>query len=297
MIKAIVMFALYTVGLAVLGSITLIISGVGGSDGDIGTLGVLATMLILLSPLISIFILWIPYQRKKLKRLSLEQDQRAAEELDHRQEEHKNALRRVFLERQRLMDAVHRHRTTLERNLQRAIKKNDYGALVEDRTNEALAEFFASIDLSSSLIDEVEAGELVFEQLDFKKNIDREIGFDPANLPFDGHAFERWVAEALEGYGWEAEITRGSGDQGIDVLARKDGKSVGLQCKLYSNAVGNKAVQEAHAGKAYHNVEAVGVLTNAPFTASARELAQATGVHLLSHYDIPTLDEKVFNKL
>ncbi len=203
-------------------------------------------------------------------------------------------MRRVFLERTRLMDSIDQHRATLNRNLQRATKKNDYGVLVEDNTGQALQEFYASIELDHTLISEFEAQGLVFEQLEFRKNTDQEIGFNTENIPFDGHEFESWVAESLESFGWMSEVTQGSGDQGIDVIAQKDGKRVGLQCKLYSNAVGNKAIQEAHAGKAFHQLEAVGVMTNASFTSSARDLALATGVRLLSHHDIPTLYEKMF---
>jgi restriction system protein len=100
------------------------------------------------------------------------------------------------------------------------------------------------------------------------------------------------VADALKRYGWKA--TRGSGDQGLDVIAEKKGKRVGLQCKLYGGPVGNKAVQEAHAGKVYYGVDAVGVLTNASFTPSATALAAVTGVKLFSQHDIPNLFEKIF---
>ena len=157
-----------------------------------------------------------------------------------------------------------------------------------------MGEFFASIDLDTELIGEAEAAQIVFEQIEFRAEEDRDAGFDARSLPFDGHAFEKWVAEALIGFGWDAKVTSGSGDQGIDVVASRSGKTVGLQCKLYSNAVGNKAVQEAHAGKVYYNADAAGVLTNATFTSSARDLAQVTGVVLLSHHDIPSLYEKFF---
>ena len=74
----------------------------------------------------------------------------------------------------------------------------------------------------------------------------------------------------------------------------KAGKRIGLQCKLYGGPVGNKAVQEAHAGKVFYGVDAAGVLTNASFTPSAVTLALATGVKLFSQHDIPDLFEKTF---
>ncbi|SDX92763.1 restriction system protein [Albimonas donghaensis] len=78
------------------------------------------------------------------------------------------------------------------------------------------------------------------------------------------------------------------------MIARRDGGSPGLRCKLRSGAAGAKAVQEAHAGKARYGVEAAGVLTNAPFPVRARDLAAATGIRLLSRHEIPELFDKVF---
>ena len=63
--------------------------------------------------------------------------------------------------------------------------------------------------------------------------------------------FERHCAEAMRLAGWSAETTKGSGDQGVDVVAEQDGIRVVLQCKRYNRSVGNKAVQEAFAAKTF----------------------------------------------
>lgn len=199
--------------------------------------------------------------------------------------------------RRALLEAVARHRAALTRNLRRAVKTNDYGRVTADKTDEALEEFFASVALDRRLIPFAEAAQLVSAALEPPKPRSRGARrFDPQALPADGHAFERWVAEALAGFGWEAETTPGSGDQGLDVIARRKGRSLGIQCKLYGSAIGNRAVQEAHAGKAFHRVEAAAVLSNAPFTPGARDLALATGVRLFSPQDIPELYEKTFGR-
>ena len=64
-------------------------------------------------------------------------------------------------------------------------------------------------------------------------------------------AFESYCAQLLTENGWQATTTKASGDQGIDVIATKDGIKAVFQCKKHSSPVGNKAVQEAIAGKAY----------------------------------------------
>ncbi len=205
--------------------------------------------------------------------------------------------RRTELERiiKVLYDSVEPHRHALRRNLDRAIIMNDYGAIAQDNQDEAIKEFMTSVGLDCDALDIITAKEIVFEELEFHEKYDRELGFDPATIPTDGHEFEHWVAENLNQFGWDAKVTIASGDQGIDVIATKDGKTVGLQCKLFSSPVGNKAVQEAHAGKTFHQMDVVGVMSNASYTKSAKALATDTGVKLLSHHDIPNLYEKMFN--
>ena len=280
-------------------TITLVLAIVGftnSSRGPLEAVGTIGILILMFSPILAALWSWINF--KKQKHLTEENKQRRLleDKKATNDEERKAFMRRRFLERQRLIDAVDRHRGPLTRNIERATKKNDYGVLVEDKRLEALDEFFASIDLEMNVIATQEAVELVFEQLDIREQEDQQVGFDATNLPFDGHAFEKWVAEALIGFGWAATVTPGSGDQGIDVIAEKDGKKLGIQCKLYSSAIGNKAVQEAHAGKSYHDTDAVAVLSNAPYTSSAKDLAKMTGVELLSHHDIPEVYEKVFGK-
>ncbi len=106
-------------------------------------------------------------------------------------------------------------------------------------------------------------------------------------------AFEQACAAQLVTAGWEANTTAGSGDQGIDVFARKSGVRAVLQCKLYSQAVGNDAVQEALAGKAFAKAHVAAVVSNVGFTRKAHELAAATGVLLLHYSQLDQLDTEV----
>lgn len=99
----------------------------------------------------------------------------------------------------------------------------------------------------------------------------------------DGHDFERWCASLLEKAGFSnVEVTQGSGDHGVDVLAEKDGIRYAVQCKCYSKDLGNSPIQEVSAGKMmpqYH-CQVGAVMTNRYFTKGAQELAAATGTLL-----------------
>ena len=47
----------------------------------------------------------------------------------------------------------------------------------------------------------------------------------------EGHEFEFFCADLLRDRGFvEVEVTRGSGDYGIDILAEKDGVTYAIQC-------------------------------------------------------------------
>lgn len=97
----------------------------------------------------------------------------------------------------------------------------------------------------------------------------------------EGHDFEYFCAGILRKNGFEnVEVTQGSGDHGIDILAEKDGITYAIQCKCYTSNIGNSAVQQAHTGKSLYHKDIAVVLTNRYFTTQAKEEAKALGVKL-----------------
>ena len=91
----------------------------------------------------------------------------------------------------------------------------------------------------------------------------------------EGRDFEYYCAELLKRRGFqEVEVTKGSGDYGIDILAEKEGVTYAIQCKCYADPVGVKAVQEAYAGRDYYDRMVGAVLTNQYFTTPAVEAAR-----------------------
>lgn len=111
--------------------------------------------------------------------------------------------------------------------------------------------------------------------------------FSPNISPVE---YEHMVATMLSDAGWVTRLTAASGDQGVDVVAEKDGVKLVVQCKLYQKPVGNAAVQEAIAGKAFERAEYAAVVSNASFTKAAQQLAATAGVFLLHHDQLGDLD-------
>lgn len=97
----------------------------------------------------------------------------------------------------------------------------------------------------------------------------------------NGHEFEQFCIALLLDNGFQkVSGTKTSGDQGIDILAEKDGIKYGIQCKCYSTDLGNTPIQEAFAGKSIYKCHVAAVMTNRYFTTGGREAAQGTGVLL-----------------
>lgn len=102
----------------------------------------------------------------------------------------------------------------------------------------------------------------------------------------DGYQYEQKCAELLKAKGFsKVQVTPGSGDQGVDVIAYRSRKKYGVQCKYYEGIVGNKAIQEVYAGAAYYNCDVALVISNSTFTKPAKELASKLKVELWENID------------
>lgn len=96
-----------------------------------------------------------------------------------------------------------------------------------------------------------------------------------------GLEFEDFCADLLEKNGYRnVRKTKTSGDQGLDLLATRDGVTFGFQCKCYNKDLDNTPIQEALAGKYVYRCHVVIVMTNRYFSKGACEAAKATGVVL-----------------
>lgn len=114
-----------------------------------------------------------------------------------------------------------------------------------------------------------------YEQKFAEENVLRRID------SMDGHDFEKWCADLLSKNCFSnVEVTPGSGDHGVDVLAEKDGIHYAIQCKCYSHDLGNTPIQEVYAGKEMYRCQVGVVMTNRYFTPGAKALAEQTRVLL-----------------
>lgn len=140
------------------------------------------------------------------------------------------------------------------------------------------------------LKDEIE--KLETKQYSLNTKVDNSMySIEYVDILKDGLEFERYWAMILGDLGFEdVDITSSSGDYGIDVLGTKDDIKYGFQCKLYSENVGNFAVQQAFSGKEHYKCNVAVVVTNKYFTQPAQDQATDTKVLL---WDRDVLIEKI----
>ncbi len=214
-----------------------------------------------------------------------------------------NAIAQQVLER---MPPEHVKTLARKRKILRTV--DDYGAVDTTAWDKELRAYFDKYLLNElrrfAQEDKGEAGSFVTKSLSGAVSkvyftVEMLDGFDTViesrvggkEVPTNPYEYEAHCAELLENDGWKARRTTGSGDQGADVIAEKDGTTVVVQCKLYGQPVGNKAVQEVSAARLFYEVDHAVVVTNQTYTPSAKKLANATGVILMHHDDLADLPE------
>lgn len=116
---------------------------------------------------------------------------------------------------------------------------------------------------------------------------------------FAGLQFEAFLETLFTKMGYHSIKTKASGDQGADLVLEKAGKTLVVQAKRYTGSVGNDAVQQVVAAKAYYNAHEGAVITNSVYTKSAKELAAANDIKLWDRSDLekflvdfPTYDKR-----
>lgn len=206
------------------------------------------------------------------------------------------------------IEVIYEYQSVLGRKKAQSIQLDDYG-YAQDKKWIKEKEYFISQVILNELLEqagplraEIEASE-AYEALMQGTTVapgewfgwidtiadEWQEGSQPAfDLSMTGHEYERHLAGLIGECGWHAHVTPGSGDHGADIIATKGNIRIAIQCKLYTNAVGNKSVQEAYSAKGYYDCSHACVITNSVFTPAARQAAAKLNIALLHHDDLET---------
>lgn len=210
----------------------------------------------------TIYTLFYEKEQQEREENKLKEEQRKLREQQQYEE------RKLLDEERKLLDDERRRKWEKEREQSIEIRRQQ---VLEKRKQ---------LELRAPLRREVqqrEGEETLKEQQQYEESNTIENAFDY----MEGHDFEYFCATLLEKNGYsKIQVTKGSGDQGIDIIAYKDDIRFGIQCKRFSSPIGNHAIQEVFAGKSYYNCHIGIVITNNYFTSSAIELAKHNGIIL-----------------
>ena len=89
---------------------------------------------------------------------------------------------------------------------------------------------------------------------------------------FDAYGFEVLVARLFTSKGYETKVTQGSGDMGVDVVARNSDETIVIQVKKWNANVGGPDVHKTLGSMVSHRANRALVVTTSDFTKQAYEI-------------------------
>jgi len=100
--------------------------------------------------------------------------------------------------------------------------------------------------------------------------------------------YEHHVAALLRSEGWSAQVTTYSGDKGLDVIAVRDGRRLGVQVKMYrtTRRVNAAQVRELVGAAQFADCTGAMLVTDGELLDTAQEAADKLGVEI-RHVPVP----------
>lgn len=113
--------------------------------------------------------------------------------------------------------------------------------------------------------------------------------------------FEYVTAELFRRFGYKADVTPQSGDQGIDIVLKKQDRIIGVQCKRYNiqNKIGPNLIREFIGALDGRGLKSGYFVTTSEFTRAAKETARKSRyqIKLLSGEDLGELRTRIDNRV
>lgn len=100
-------------------------------------------------------------------------------------------------------------------------------------------------------------------------------------LNLSGYQFEKEVAKLYEAHGYDVQVTKGSGDGGIDIFLEKAGRRYGVQCKNHHKAIGPAAIRDLYGAMSHERLDAGIFIASSGYTKGAKEFARNKAITLL----------------
>jgi hypothetical protein len=104
--------------------------------------------------------------------------------------------------------------------------------------------------------------------------------------------FESKVADLFSIMGYHTSVTKGSGDGGIDIVMRRDGRLIVVQCKLHKKPVGPHVIRDLFGALQDSKADEAILVASAGFTSGCLQFAQGKPIALMALEDLLRIAEE-----
>ena len=110
-------------------------------------------------------------------------------------------------------------------------------------------------------------------------------------ISLNGPEFEQELGMLFRQAGYFVEHTPSPGDQGVDLILRKDGQVTVVQCKSHRNPVGPAVARELYGTLVHFGADSVILACTGGFTQGVKEFVRGKPIILLSALDLVSMGE------
>ena len=111
-----------------------------------------------------------------------------------------------------------------------------------------------------------------------------------------GRKFEKALARLYSDIGYTVRKTKGSGDEGVDLILWKDEKKMVVQCKGHEKPIGVSAIRDLYGAMMHFGADSAVLACPAGFTRGVGKFATDKPIQLVSATDLIKMVESVGNR-
>ena len=115
-------------------------------------------------------------------------------------------------------------------------------------------------------------------------------------MSLSGPEFERELGTVYRNLGYRVETTAGSGDGGVDLILRKNGKTTVVQCKSHQAPIGPAIARDLFGAMVASRADSAILACTGGFTRGVLEFVQGKPITLISASELAILGEAVEDK-
>ena len=109
----------------------------------------------------------------------------------------------------------------------------------------------------------------------------------------EGHKFEHEIAKLYNLHGYSVNVTKGSGDGGVDIVMKKDSLTYYVQCKNHSKPISPATARDLYGAMNSAGIKYGVIVSPRGFTKNVRNFAIGKNIELIEIRDILRMAEQV----